>query len=105
MFKWFRERRRDIKFTACFEKEATVRFNDGLISPGAYKKCQRAANSPEVMRAARLQLSATDGRLGGIADWDWEAIAKWFKEYFVPAIRTILPLIIMLLAVNPSEDE
>jgi len=57
------------------------------------------------MREARNQLRARDGRLGGISDWDWDAIYKWFMETFVPAMRVIIPILIMFLEPNPTEDE
>ena len=65
----------------------------------------KAANNPEAMRRARNQLKAGPDMLGGISDWDWEAIYRWFIEYFIPAMRIIIPIVIMLLQENPTPED
>jgi hypothetical protein len=104
MIKWFREWRRDIKFTHCFEKAAQQHFDSGEISYKDLEECKRAASSSETMRRSRLRLQATDGRLGGIKDWDWEAIWQWFQDYFIPAMRIIIPML-LILEPNPTPDD
>ena len=98
MFKWFRERRRDIKFTHCFEKVAIEQFDEGILSYRKLEECRRAADNPRIMRRARQQMMASDGLLGGVRllDLDWAAILTWFRDYFIPAMRIIIPMIMLL---------
>jgi hypothetical protein len=72
-------------------------LDEGVISYEKYEECLRAADNKEAMKRARNQLRTEDGLLGGISDWDWEAIKQWFIDYFIPAMKVILPLVIMLL--------
>lgn len=64
-----------------------------------------AGNNPEAMRRARNQLKCDPNMLGGISDWDWNAIYEWFVTYFIPAMKIILPILLLLLQENPTPDD
>lgn len=102
MLKWFQEWRGQRNFTAAWKNAAKRKLKSGEIDQAKYNECLRAANNKLVMKRARNQLRADPGMLGGFADWDWEAIKQWFIEYFIPAMKVILPLVIMLL--GPDEE-
>lgn len=102
MFKWFRERHRQYKFTKAFKQAAIVAVNSGEIDAEQYAKCLKAARSTKAMRQAYNQLLADPNMLGGLADWDWDAIYAWIVDHFLPAMRVIIPIIMLL---EPNEHE
>jgi hypothetical protein len=96
MIKWFINRRRDIKFANAFEMVAQEQFDNGVISFKKLEKCKKAANNRRVMSDARAQFTGSSDMLGGIFDWDWDAILEWFREWIIPAMRVIIPIIMLL---------
>ena len=106
MLNWLRNWWGQRNFNAAWKNAAKQKLEEGVISYDKYEECMRAASNPEVMRRARNQLKTEPGMLGGISDWDWEAIKQWFIDYFIPAMKVILPLVIMLLGpANPSDED
>ena len=93
----FRRWRKQRMFTRAFKYTAKEKWFDQEITEDEFDKCMLAAKRPEVMQNALIQLEVEDGLLGGIKDWNWEAILKWFRDYFIPAMRIILPIMILLL--------
>ena len=93
MFRFFRERRRNRTFTRAFKTVAKQKFRDGDISEAELAKCMGA--SSETMKKFRKKVE--DEQLyGGIRDWDWDAIIKWFQTYFIPLFKTLLSLLMAL---------
>jgi len=105
MFGWFQNRKRRDLFTRAFVKTARKKFTDGEISYDKLQECLKAAENKKGMERARKQLAVAPGLKGGIKDWDWEAILQWFKDYFIPALKIILPIALMLLEPNPTPDD
>jgi hypothetical protein len=105
MFKWISNWMGQRNFNSAWKKATEQKYQSGEISKEEYDDCVRAYNDKAVMKQARDQLKADDGMLGGISDWDWDAIYQWFVDYFIPAMRVIIPIVIMLLGPNPTEDE
>ena len=102
MFRWFRDRRRQMKFDRGFIRAARNEHKAGRISDQKMAACERAINNPKVMRDARRQMMMNDHLLGGFKDWNWEAIYQWFVLYIIPALRIIIP---MLLMAEEKRDE
>ncbi len=103
MFRWFRERQRQHRFTAAFKRAARHHHLLGTLSFEEYDQCVEAGNNNKVMRRAYRQMTTDPAMLGGIKDWDWEAVYQWFIDYFIPAMKIIIPIILML---QPApEDE
>ncbi len=95
MFKWFREHRRDIKFAWGLEQAAQEQFDAGVISFEQLQQAQTASKDRTIIRQVRNQLSAGDGLLGGVRDWNWEAIKKWIIEFLIPVLKAVLPLLLV----------
>ena len=91
-----------MKFDRGFIRAARRLHEQGTISDGKLDQAERAYANPKVMKKARLQMMANDNLLGGFKDWDWEAIFAWFKMYIIPALRIIIP---MLLLAERKRDE
>lgn len=103
MFRWLRERQRQYKFTKAFKQSAKHHYSEGMISAKEYAQCLEACDNKEGMSRAYRQMTADPNMLGGIKDWDWEAIYAWFITYFIPVMKIIIPIIISL---QPApEDE
>lgn len=99
---WFGQR----NFNRAWKQAVEEKYASKEIDHKQYANCMEAANSPEAMRRARNQLRSDPDMLGGISDWNWEAIYQWFIDYFIPAMRIIIPIVIMFLQENPTpEDE
>jgi len=105
MLKWFRDLRSQYRYTKAFKQVSKEKYEAGEITKETYDDCVRAAKSSKVMRQSRNQLVADPNMLGGISDWDWDTIYAWFVEYFIPAMKVIIPIVIMFLGPNPTEDE
>lgn len=106
MLKWLRNWIGQRNFNRAWREAAEEKYDRGEISTEQYLDCMKAADHPEAMKRARRQLKADPNMLGGISDWDWEAIYQWFIDYFIPAMKIIIPIVLMLLAENPTpEDE
>jgi len=96
--KWIFSRayRKQTRFTKAFERGLRAGFDRGEVNANDYQLGLRAAKNPEAMKQAMAKLQGDPNLLGGIKDWDWEAILKWFNEYIVPALKIIIPIIMML---------
>jgi hypothetical protein len=92
-------------FDSAFVTAARNRHAEGVISYDEMMQCVEGAQNREGMVRARRQLMSDPNMLGGFKDWDWEAIYQWFIDYFIPAMKVILPIIIMMLDTNPCPDE
>lgn len=93
---WFRERRRQKRFNKAWKRVSKKEFEKGNITEEEFAKCERASADPEVMKKLR-EKSKSDPKLkGGIKDWDWDAILKWVEEFFIPLLRALLPLLLVL---------
>ena len=103
-FRTWRENRRQRMFDQGFVRAARNQFHEGVISYDQLQDCLRGAENKEGMKMARLQLMTDPNMLGGFADWDWEAIYQWFIDYFIPAMKVIIPIVLMMLGPNPNED-
>ncbi len=95
MFRWFREHRRDIKFSHGLAQAAQYKFEEGEISYEQSQQAITASKNRKLIREVRNQLTVGDGLLGGLRDWDWEAIKKWIIEFFIPVLKAILPLLMV----------
>lgn len=105
MFSWIRNWFGQRNFNSAWRKATEEKYREGTISSAEYAQCVQAANNPEAMRRARNQLRTDPDMLGGISDWDWDAIYQWFIDYFIPAMKIIIPIVIMLLDENPTPDD
>lgn len=91
MFKsWIRRKR----FTKAFKIALDDRKE--ILDPTEYKKCRAACDDKKKMVALMGQLETAPGLLGGIKDWDWAAILDWVKDYLIPLMKALLPLLVML---------
>lgn len=97
MFKKFREMRRRAWFKAAFDKVSKEKFDSGEISYKEYLDCQRAVQNKEVMLRAYNQMMVDPNMLGGLRDINWQKIYEWFVTYFIPAMKVILPIVLLLL--------
>lgn len=97
MFKKWREMRRQAWFRAAFNKVSHEKFDSGEISYEEFVDCQRAVKNKEAMRRAYNQMIADPNMLGGLRDINWQRIYEWFVTYFIPAMRVILPIVLLLL--------
>ena len=61
-----------------------------------YAKVVTASYNPKAMKTLMVEMKTADGLLGGPSDWDWEAILKWIEEFFIPLVKMLLPLILLL---------
>jgi len=93
---WFRERRRLKLFTKAWRQATEQQFSEGHIIERKYKKCKDAAGNPKVMRQLMRQTETAPGLYGGIKDWEWEAILNWVQDYFIPLMKALLPLLLIL---------
>ena len=93
MFKRIRESWRRYKFTKAFRQVAESNYLSGYISLEEYTRCLEA--KPDTMKRAYNQLLADPDMLGGIRDWDWDSILEWLFNYFIPAMRIIIPILLM----------
>ena len=93
---WFRERRRLKLFTRAWQQTSKDRFSEGAIDVTTYAKCVTAGDRPKVMRQLMKQTETEPGLYGGIKDWDWDAILTWIQEYFIPLMKALLPLLLVL---------
>jgi len=90
------------RFNKAFVTAAKEQYISGKISHDNYQKCLKAAANPDIMKKAYKRLMEevrnrlTEEGLCGIRDWDWEAILKWLKENFIPAMKIILPMLLLL---------
>ena len=64
-----------------------------------------AADNPEALRRARNQMKTDPDALGGISDWNWQAVYDWFVTYFIPAMKIILHIVLLLLQENPTPED
>ncbi len=96
MFKWFREHRRDIKFAWGLEQAAQHQFDAGVISYDQLCTARTASQDRGLIREVRNQLMVGDGLLGGVRDWNWEAIKNWIIEFLIPVLKAILPLLLVV---------
>lgn len=83
-------------FHSGFVRAAEKKYTSGELSFEKYRQCLKAAKNPSVMRRARRQLRADPNLLGGISDWDWQAIYEWFVENFLPALEVIMSLFLLV---------
>lgn len=90
MRNWLRRRR----FTKAFKSTLDARKSE--LDPQEYKKCRAACDDKKKMTALMGQLKTAPGLKGGIKDWDWDSILDWIRDYLIPIIKTLLPLIMML---------
>ena len=95
---WFRRRR----FAKAFRQTLDERRD--TLDPAEYTKSRAATYSSAKMKTLLGQLETAPGLKGGIKDWDWEAIYAWFIEYIIPALKIILPMLLVLTP-NPCPDE
>lgn len=93
---WLRERRRLRMFSAALRDTAIARRDRNELSADDCAKIVSASDKPKVMRSLMKQTEVEPGLYGGIMDWDWEAILKWVEEFFIPLIKALLPLLILL---------
>ena len=93
---WFREWLRQRLFTKAWKQAAREQLYKGQIDVPTYAKCASAAEKPKVMRALMKQTETAPGLYGGIADWDWDSILKWVREFFIPLVKALLPLLVLL---------
>jgi len=106
MLKWIRSKLFGQRnFTRAWKEAVEEQYDQGKITQAEYLNCIKAAEHPETMQKARKQLIADPNMLGGIGDWDWEAIYEWFVTYFVPAMKVIIPIFLMLLKENPTPND
>ncbi len=94
MFRWFREKRRDIKFSHGLAQAAQEQFDEGVINHAQLLTAQTASGDLKVIRELRAQLMTEPGMLGGPKDWDWGKIKKWIIEFLIPVLKAILPLLL-----------
>jgi len=83
-------------FAGAMRDTAVKQFNEGQMETALYAKVVTATENPKTMRALMRQTELEPGLYGGIMDWDWEAILKWVEEYFIPLVKLLLPLILLL---------
>jgi len=93
---WFRERRKLRRFTSAVRQVSEERFQAGEITEDTLGKFKWAADHPKTMRQLMRQTEVEPGLYGGIQDWDWDAILKWVREYFLPLMKALLPLLLVL---------
>jgi hypothetical protein len=92
-------------FDKAFYEVAKEQFVQKVISENDFLSCKEAVKNKEGMKRARRQMMSDPDMLGGFSDWNWEAIKQWFIDYFIPAMKIILPIIIMMLDENPTPEE
>ena len=105
MFKWISNWVGQRNFNSAWKRASEEKYQAGEITAEEYADCKRAYENKEVMVQARNQLKTDPNMLGGISDWDWDAIFEWIQTNFIPAMKVIIPIVLMFLSVNPSEDE
>jgi len=96
MMGWFRERRRLKLFSRAWRQATEEEFSKGNIVQSRYDTCLRASKNPKAMKRLMAQTETAPGLYGGIKDWDWEAIYEWVKTYFIPLMKALLPLLLIL---------
>lgn len=96
MFKFIRDYFRTRTLTRAFKQVAEEKFATGEIDVPTYAKWMNAAHDKPTMKAAYNQMKNDDNMLGGIRDWDWEAILNWVRENLIPMLKIALPLILLL---------
>ena len=103
--KWLKNWLGQRNFNSAWSRVAAEKFKEAVIDAEEYADCMLAARNPEALRRARNQLRAGDGTLGGISDWDWSAIYHWFVNSFIPAMRIIVPIALLLLQEPATPDD
>ncbi len=93
---WFREWMRQRRFTRAWKQTSSAQYDAGQIDRTDMDKCERAAKDPKIMRKLMKQTETAPGLYGGIKDWDWESILKWIQDYFIPLMKVLLPLLLIL---------
>lgn len=93
---WFRERRRLKLFTRAWEQVSQERFEANAIGTPTYAKCLMAAKNPKTMRSLMKQTEVEPGLFGGIQDWSWESILRWVEDFFIPLVKALIPLLLLL---------
>lgn len=95
--RWFRNFYAQHLFNTAFERCAKEKVDAGEITYDEYADCMKAVKDKKGMRRARRQMQTDPNMLGGISDIDWNAILKWFQDYFIPAMKFIIPIVLMIL--------
>lgn len=104
MFNWIREWRHQRMFNRAWQETTEAKWKAGELSRDEYNDCKNSLKYPEALKRARNQLKCDPDMLGGI-EWNWDAIYQWFIEYFIPAMKIIIPIVILLLQENPNKDD
>jgi len=93
---WFRERRKLKLFTRALQQTSTEQFSNGVISSNTLAKIDKAVKKPQVMRKLMKQTEVEPGLYGGISDWNWASILNWVQTFFIPLVKALLPLVLLL---------
>lgn len=83
-------------FSRALLQVAREKWNLGEIETPEYARIVTAAHNPARVQSIIDTLEADNNMLGGFRDWDWEAILNWVRENLIPALRIMLPLILLL---------
>lgn len=92
----FRRHMRRRKFTKAFRIASERAYNKGEITEEQYVQAQKGANNREAMTQLLRATETHPDMLGGIQDWDWEAILKWVQDFLIPLIQSLIPILIAL---------
>lgn len=92
---YLRERKHLRLFTKAFRQTLEERRGKD-VTEANYQTCIKGCDDPKKMRQLMHQTEKSPNMYGGIADWDWDSILKWIQVYFIPLVRALLPLMLML---------
>lgn len=96
MFGWIRNYFRLRLLGRALRTVAEQEWRADRMEMPEYAKVVTASYNPKAMKTLMVEMKTADGLLGGPSDWDWEAILKWIEEFFIPLVKMLLPLILLL---------
>ncbi len=94
--KWFKRWIGKRQFPKALRRVTNEKLASGDINAGTHSRLITASYDKEAMSRLISQTETAPGLHGGIKDWDWEAILRWIQDFFIPLVKTLIPLLLVL---------